>query len=476
MELLRLLTLLFVLAVLLQTSCTDPTLVGADLLDEDRAEVGFTDSFRLKTTTLPGEPLQTFSPFLENQLDVYLFGNMNDPVFGQSSASLNVQVLPNFTNNNTASNNTNPTVFEDYTAVDSVVLLLPYSTSGFYGKTEGETFGMQVAELTASLNSDLDYFSEDEVMANPNPLTEHEFVVNTDSLEFVDFVGENATRDTVAFRHLRVPLPASLGDSLLQFFVSADSSDAYTNSDLFYERFPGFRLEPSTENEGMLQFFLGGSYAGINVYYRDSADVSRRYLYDFDLSEAARFVKFEHDYTGSKAEPYLNSNSENDSLFLLQGMAGLRGEITFPDLSALSNVAVNMAELEFFVADLDGPDTAFAEPQQLILLVEGSDGDEEEVLIEDFDIADFRSLDIPEEIGGNPEEAEGMEVKKYTIVISAHLQAVIEGTQPQSMTIIPVNPFDISPFKKAETASRVVLYGGNHPEFAPKLRVTFTQL
>ena len=102
--------------LLLFMACSDPTLVGAGLLDEDRAEVGFTDTFTLRGATELSEPLQTFSPFVVQRADRFLFGDFQDPVFGNAKSTLNFQFLPD---------PNNAPVFEDITGVDSVVLILP---------------------------------------------------------------------------------------------------------------------------------------------------------------------------------------------------------------------------------------------------------------------------------------------------------------------------------------------------------------
>jgi len=465
------------ISALFYSSCTDPAIVGADLLDEDIAEVGFTDTFAVLTNTAQSDPILTFSPFRDDQLDAYLFGTMVDPVFGRSSSTINVQFYPY-----QFGSSVNPTAFEDYTAVDSVVLLLPYATRGFYGDIIGQQIGMEVTPLDELLDVDEDFFSDRIVATKMDPLTVYNFEASMDTLTFNDYTSnsDEEVNDTteVAFFHLRVPLPTSFGDSLLQAYL-ADST-LYENRLDFLNRFPGLQLSPTTEAGGILQFFLSTNpltpalTAGIHVYYRDSSDQIRRYLYNFNPNQNTRLTSFEHDYTGTPASEYIDNSSVSDSLIFLQGMAGLEGRITLPDFSELQNVVVNKAELEFYVADLEAGDTTFAVPEQLVLATEDESGEEE--LLIDVINADMRQQDVPFFFGGVPEEDGDLNLTRYTLNVSTYLQEVLDGTASREISLYPISNSDITAQKRAETAERIVLYGSSHPTYAPVLRLTFTRL
>ena len=469
-------TLAFVLAVsvLFYASCTDPTLAGADLLDEDIAEVGFTDTFSVLTNTVKSDPVLTFSPFSNDQLDAYLFGNMTDPVFGRSSSTINVQFYPY-----EFGTSVNPAIFEDFTAVDSVVLRLPYATRGFYGDILGQQMGMEVALLDELLNVDEDVFSDRVAATQTDPLTVYDFEANImDTLSFNDFTSNSDNEiDTaeVAFLHLRVPLPNSFGESLLQAYL-ADTTLYESRLD-FLTRFPGLQLSPSKATEGIMQFFLSTNpvtpalTAGIHVYYRDSSNQIRRYLFNFNPNQNTRFTTFEHDYTGTTAGEFVDNTTSSDSLIFLQGMAGAEGQITLPDFSNLQDVVVNKAELEFYRADLEEGDTTFAIPEQLVLVTKGEDG-EESLLIDVLSAGQ----DLPFFFGGTPVEDETLGLTRYNLNISTYLQRVIDGTADREITLYPISNTNISTQKRAETAERIVLYGSGHPEYAPVLRLTFTRL
>lgn len=448
------------LTILLTNACSDPTLVGAGLLDEDRAEVGFTDNFFLQGATERSEPLKTYSPFVALQADRFLFGDFRDPVFGQAKSTINMQFLP-------------PQLpeLDSMMGIDSVVLILPYTRGGFYGKTEGETFRMRVTELTEVFNEDLEYFSDQDVATASEAMVEHEFIATLDSVEYVDYI--QTTPDTLSLPHLRVPLPVAFGDSLFSFYRTDSAS--FVDFDLFLNRFPGFQLEPTTQNEGILAFTLLSVRAGVHIYYRDSANLSRKYQFIFSNNQAVQFASFEHNYEGTDALPLIENGSDNDSLLYIQGMAGLRSKITLPDLSDLNDVAINQAYLDLYLARGESLDTAnYPLARQLVLKSRNDAG--EEVFIEDVAIVDRRQLSYGPFFGGNPEFVESEGAIRYRMSISNYVQDVLDGTMSDEFYIIPIENNDLTDNKRGEIAERVILYGGDHPQYPIKLSVTFTQL
>ena len=45
--------------VLLLAACTDPTIVGGSLLDQDKADVGFNDTLTIRATTITNDSIRT---------------------------------------------------------------------------------------------------------------------------------------------------------------------------------------------------------------------------------------------------------------------------------------------------------------------------------------------------------------------------------------------------------------------------------
>ena len=111
----------FLLVASLIYSCNDPTAVGASLLEEDRAEVGFVDTFSVSARTTKRDSVRVYSPFSQGQLTNFLLGNFNDPILGRSSASINAQLFPT---------TSEPGFADTINGIDSLILFLPYNVLG----------------------------------------------------------------------------------------------------------------------------------------------------------------------------------------------------------------------------------------------------------------------------------------------------------------------------------------------------------
>ena len=88
----NILAALSLLAILsLATSCSRPTPIGADLLEQDRANVLFTDTLDIIASTVSEDSVLTYSSDPTRQLRVYLCGQLDDPVFGKASSEIYTQ-------------------------------------------------------------------------------------------------------------------------------------------------------------------------------------------------------------------------------------------------------------------------------------------------------------------------------------------------------------------------------------------------
>lgn len=434
--------------VLLLAACTDPTIVGGSLLDQDKADVGFNDTLTIRATTITNDSIRTYSPFLSSQLSNFLFGAFNDPVFGKTTASIFAQVYPESRTPN----------FKNIT-LDSIVLILPYYSDGAYG-TINQPFDMEVFRLTEALNENEEYFSNQDIPVDPMSLGSITATPSLDSLEFIDYIG--AEPDTLDFAFFRVPLNLSLAEEL----IALDSS-IYQSDSLFFDTFKGLKLQPGTDNAGMLGFDLASTRAGVYLFYRDSTGAARRFLYDFDPTPTVRFTQFEHDYSESRTAPFIDNPAKGDSLVFVQGMSGLDIKLEIPNVQNLKGVVINKAELEFYIASLEGDEPlAYLPTEQLILTAPNSEG--EVVAIDDIEIILSRRLSLPEIFGGIPFEGSNGNPAVYRMNLTAHFQNVIDG--------VLGNTFYITPFRKAETASRVALYGAKHSQYSIKLKLAYTRL
>lgn len=433
------------LSLALLPACQDPITLGSDLLSEDQAKIGFADTIKVRAATILSDSVRTYAPALANQLLTYYFGKMEDPLFGEAQSTVYAQVRlertkPDFSNS----------------FVDSIVLVLPYDTTGVYGILEGETFGLEVYRLTEDIPRDQEYYSNASAATRPTPAGTLQFVPSFDSIPVIEYLSNNST-DTIRFPHLRVPLDNELGQQLLDLdtlYYQADTS--------FLDYFKGLQVRPTTTNKGLISFALNNSTyrGGIYLYYTKDDTLKRQFRYPINQS-STRFLNFQHNYKGSKVGEFLNDVQKGDSLVFAQGLNGVNFEVELLDLWAYQGVIINKAELVITLADLPENGEAFPPFEQLILSTYDEDGNL--TVIEDVGRA-TQVGELEQAFGGTLDDQTGT----YVMSISSYFQRLLEGEVSNKLVIIA--------FPKAEIASRAAFYGARSPQGSIKVRIAFTRL
>ncbi len=429
-------------------SCTDPTTLGADLLEEDQISTGFTDTLSLTSYTVKGDSVRTYHKDFDLQLNSYLFGDFNNTVFGRSTSSLYVQArMPR-----SSSLIVIEPGFQNTDLLDSVVLVLPYDTAAYYGSTN-EVFGMEVFELTEPMRDTASYYSNKTFEVHPMSIGSAFFIPKKDSVEIINYNG--STADTVKVpMQLRVPLNQMWGST----FLFQDTATFKTDS-AFLSVFKGIHLKPTTQNGGMISFNLKSSTAGIYVYYTRAG---KHYQYQFPFNAlAARMANYVNDHSGAVVQPYINEPLKGDTLVFVQGMEGLNTVIEIPHIDKLRGLIVNKAELEVFV-DGQGNSTTYP-PLQYLSLLYNKNGALQ--VVRDIEEAAARRFTVFDGVfrkgtGGRPDS--------YRMNISVHLQDMIDGVVP--------NKLYITAFPKPEEAAFVSLLGAKHQHYPIRLKVAFTNV
>lgn len=438
-----------VFAALLINACTDPTEIGADLLDEDQVDVKFTDTLSIKAKTQRSDSVRTYSPFSSSQLDSYLFGDLKDPVFGNASANIYMQLRLEFAN-------------VDFTnsVLDSMVLFLSYDTNGVYGDIAG-TFGMDVLQVTEEMPRLDEHYSNTTFSTESIPLTSHDFVPKLDSIEFIDYTGDGP--DTVRFPHLRVPIAET--PVLREVFFNQDTS-YYENDTTFFANsgFHGLNLKPNKETAGLLSFALKRGGSGIYVYY--TKDDTLKSQFRFELNDlSTRTVNYNHDYSGSIVESFLENPDLTDTLVFAQSMGGLEVDIEIPNITDLAGIIVNKAELELSVANLEeDPIDIYKPVEQLLVSKRNSDGGLS--IIQDILLVNGDNLSGI--FGGNLVAGDNGKPDTYTMNISSHIQDMIDGIEPNTLVVTPLGT--------SQRGNRVVFFGPSHPTNRITLKIAYTKL
>lgn len=436
------------------SACTEPTLIGSDLLEEDQVNLNFRDDILVEVSTVLGDPVPTYSRFQLLQLENYLVGGLQDETFGTSTASLYTQLFRGQGNPSAGA------------VVDSLILSIAYDTLARYGDLS-QPLQLEVFQITEEMNPEADYNSDQVFALNPTPIGSISAVPSFDSVQIVNYNGDEPTT-TTEIPHIRIPLDLAFGELLVE------DTTIYQSDTTFRAFLEGLYIKPITPSNGIVPLNFSAAISRLTLYYRAGGSVNE-YRFPFTFGQA-RVSQFEQDYAGATVNDQLDQL--NTETVYLQSMGGVNVEVQFPDLSNLENVVINKAELELTVA-ANTTSASFPPVEQMIISYMQNG---ERVVISDVRNAIIGSSPINSTVfGGTPitETINGQVVTKYRINISSHFQEIISNNAPNTITITAgtdERPFYIPIVPKAERANQIILYGSDHPEFAPKLNLTFTNL
>ena len=418
----------------IMASCGKSSIIGAEVIPgDDILNAQFTDTISIITFTERDDTL------LSSKLNTYLLGSMEDPIFGKSFAGIYAQLrLPsnelNFPNNPT---------------LDSVVLTLRYAKD-LYGK-KSSPHTIVVYEVTQDMDVQKSYFSDQTFSINTAELGRIQNVVPQTLLPVY------AGGDTL-LPHLRIRLDNSFGQKLLN---QSGTVNFQSNED-FLKFFKGLYISPDTSMgfaESMMHIDMLSTLSTVTLYYKNSVEDSLSQ--SFDISGNSAIVnQFKHNYSGTTISDQL-LNSGEDSLGYIQGMAGLRVRVQFPNISNFGNISINKAELVITAKNLPSNDT-FSLPQQLLpRTVNKNTGTVEATLDEALSI-----ITSSYSLGGAKEQVviNGETYSRYKINLVRFLSllSLQQVTDTDLLIVLPA---------RNESAARIVVGGGNHPDPALRMKV-----
>ncbi|MEM1219821.1 MAG: DUF4270 family protein [Bacteroidota bacterium] len=426
-------------------ACSKPTIIGSDLLEQDLINVGFTDTSTLRAFTRMGDSTRTYDPALGNQLEAYLCGQFRDPIFGLTKAVPTFQIRLN----------TIPPDFEN-AVVDSIVFVAPWSETPTYGNLN-TNYDLQLLTINEELDNTEQYFSNETFMAD-RLVGQTFFQPNPEDSIVIQAYGEDPGVTQTLSPQVRIPVFSGFAQDL----VSKDPG-VFLNDSSFLANYPGFQLRSGSQLPGILSFDLQSTNAGLRVYYTVDT-ISLEYLFPLQTS-SVRMVSFDHDYSGTPLEEFIENEQLGDSLLFLQGMAGVSPvfEISYPE--AFQGQLVNRAELEITVLTLPGDDESIYSPIDRILVAEVNEEDNSLLVIQDVLVALDRDnlADYDFLFGGFPTDDSP---QKYRLNITAHFQEMRDGFRSKRILLTGLT--------RAQQPSRVVICGPDHPEYPAKLNISFT--
>ncbi len=453
---------LTVMLVLALTACNDSSDIGSELIQGNLSDIVYTDTITIEATTITQESEIVYTEVTANQPVNYLFGKLDSPIFGTAESSIytEIRMISGF------NSSSQEAIFDSlaFATFDSLILSLEYDSVRTYGDTLLPQ-SLEVFRLSESMDNNATYYSDQDFMTFATPIgSVSGFLPRPrQQYELVEPRGMSDT-DTTLVRTLRVPLDPALGMELLNF-----DSTTFANSENFLTAFQGIKIVPGAGNQTMLGFALNSTQTYMKLYYKLNGESrSIRFVVD---ALSTKFNHFDHDYTGSFVEPYIDDAVQGEDLIFTQGMSGVRTSIAFPYIQDLGDVAVNNAELELTYAfDVPMNDTTlYNAPVRLVLSYEDEDGDTK--YITDFNAA-LSSGDLSSFGGVQADEDDnGVYIKKYRMNLSSYIQDIIDNADGD----LTNDAIYIDVYLKNQYANWAVLYGTQHPQYRVRLNLAYTR-
>lgn len=331
---------------------------------------------------------------LSNQL----LGELHDPVFGTTRASVYAQFL---------SSGATPS-FGEAPVIDSIVLTL--QTSGYYGDTTA-ALTFEVYELNEDLSTSTTYYNYN--------TTDHKStnLVSNPAASYVIHPNTPITlNNEVLSPHLRLRLSPEFGQRLM------DESAGWVTNEALLADFKGLHIYvKSTHSVGCLfSCNVTSSLTGLIIYYHNSINDGLSYTFRPSSSGVA-YNNYDHfaytDACQDLKRQILNHDSTNISTLYLQAMGGVRTKIRFPYIrkkfAALDNrVVINRAEL--IISNCNPYEGVFKHPTNLSIQGVKSNGSL-------YYIPDDDNLSSEGYFGGTYTASTG----EYRIRITKYLQQLI---------------------------------------------------
>ncbi|OLY92536.1 hypothetical protein BUE76_12035 [Cnuella takakiae] len=406
--------------------------------------------------------------------DIHYVGSVsNDPLFGQTKATLFLQLLPTTLKKPFGFSSPN-----DIIALDSVVLVL--SHRNYWGDTTQQQ-QVQVFEL----GRNTDFRSDSAYQINSNNFTYSNALSGVKT-----FLPLNLNDSLTLFREkaanqLRIRLDNSFGDRLLRF----DSTTVYGTDSAFNANFKGFAVVPGTTGSGLAGFSLSDTNTKLAVYYRytksGAADTAVTYFRFGTNAANANYIQ--RNYGGSELAQ-VSGDQVADPLVYIQNAPGTYTRVVVPGLAGLANSVVHRAELQ--VEQVPDPLSGkYTSPTYLYLDAFDAAANVYRTIPFDVTIGSSNVLNFANfgSIGFAGTDPAGSTIRKWGFDLSRYVQHVVNKTLPayefrlyspfitrtNYSNTTTVSSFQVNP---TYAAGRVRVGGGNHPTQPMRLRVIYSRL
>ncbi len=429
--------LIFLLAIIALTGCKkENSNLGLNVQPpSDKLELNRVDTVSITAYSKLVDTVRT------NGTTLSLWGAINDPIFGKTTASIYTQLKLTQTAFDWG---TNP-------VSDSLMLSLLYA--GSYGDSTAY-LRIKVYEMDDTIGYTTPYYSFSTVPVKSTLLADYS--VKPDLVDSLTIDGKKVPP------LLRINL-SSLSPELVDKLLAASAADLNTNDD-FLKYFYGLYItaETSDPTGRIIYLDLVSSLSGMSLYYHNDEKDSIKF--DFSISSScARFENFTHDYTladpAFKAQVLNGDTSLGKNTCYMQSMGGVKTFLRFPYLKDFNNIdtfAVNEAKIVFKLGD-ENPNFR---PSSSLALVKADSAGSYSILSDQLTGVTY--------FGGYYDSLNN----EYWFRITNSIQALLKNETPDY-------GFELYSSGGAVNADRAVIYGTDpvlKPDDRIKLIITYTKV
>jgi hypothetical protein len=416
-------------------------------------------------------------------IDQFFLGRIsNDPLFGQTDASIYLELKPSFYKFGFKNIGHPDSLF-----LDSAVLVLDYV--GTYGDTTVPQ-QIEVREITSEFRFDSNYY------VNRNGFTLGGTIAPPKS--FVPSQLNDSVKSYLdtSINQLRIRLDQAFGEKLL-LADSTGTPAPYASDSAFREFFKGFAISPSGGGNAIMAFNLGGANTKLAFYYRyqkggtgiANQDTTVDYFRFTTVCASANLVSRTH----SPAVTAASTNPAEDPLVYIQATPGTFANIKVPALPTLSNRLIHRAEL-IMEQVYDNSDTIFPPPTGLFLDAWDPATSKFRTVPYDFSPDGQGSFNFGS-FGTFPtnqlDPNSGKNIKVWKFNVSRYVQHVLTQTVPYFDLRVFAPYYTFAWYRAYPTTSegqqliyvnpsiargRVRLGGGNHPTQRMRLRLIYSKI
>ncbi|MEP6614238.1 MAG: DUF4270 family protein [Mucilaginibacter sp.] len=395
-------------------------------------------------------------------------GYFQDPIFGTTESNLAASLsLPGTTGYSLPSGTI---------SIDSTRLVLHY-VDGFYGDSVASSYKLNLYQLQEAYNVNTGYYASKVWKVNPALLGSITFKARPhDSIKITNIINGKPDSLIKVPAQIRVPIDNNF---IITNFFNASSATLASNS-VFQNAIKGLYLTlDKAQTTGAGGTFMLSNADSVNVYCKITNNgVIDTTTIKLPISQVAASIT--HTYsTTINAE--LGNTTTSGNVFYLQGLAGLRTKISFPNLlanlrSSLAttgeDIVLNRAEL--VITPAPGSYTQYR-PLPKITIYK-LDIAHQRVLLQDATLSDSRSLGVGS-FGG----FYSSKTNQYHFIITAYLQdLLLKKTSDYGTYIAPVDTLNRSSVDFTATpsiAARSVVVGSDKTSpYRIKLNIIYTKI